>query len=102
MIFKKDNLKLGLVLGLFGPVVGFAVVYFLQHSSYSFRSFGDFLKFFFAENKMLTSIGSLSLLANAVLFTLYLNTRKDKTAKGIFAVTLIYGVGILLLKVFNK
>jgi hypothetical protein len=99
MIFKKDNLKLGLVLGLFGPIVGLTVVYFLQYSSYGF---GDFLKFFFAENKMLTSIGSLSLLANAVLFTLYLNTRKDKTAKGIFAVTLIYGVGILLLKVFNK
>ena len=26
MIFTKDNLKLGLVLGLFGPLAGLAVV----------------------------------------------------------------------------
>ena len=99
MIFKKDNLKFGLVLGLFGPLVGLVVVYFVK---FSYFGFGEFIKTFFTENKLLTSIGSLSLLANAVLFTLYLNTRKDKTAKGIFVVTLIYGVGILLLKVFNK
>jgi len=41
------------------------------------------------------------LLANAVLFTLYVNTNRDKTAKGIFIVTLIYGIGILVLKIFN-
>jgi hypothetical protein len=51
--------------------------------------------------KMLTAIGSLSLLANVVLFTIYVNTHRDNTAKGIFLVTLIYGITILLLKVFN-
>ena len=47
------------------------------------------------------SVGlSLSLLLNALLFTIYINSRKDNTAKGIFAVTLIYGLIILSIKTF--
>lgn len=98
MIFTKDNLRLGLLLGLFGPLAGLAVVYFLRFSSFSFL---EFLDNFIHENKLITSIGSMSLLANAVLFTLYVNTGRDKTAKGIFILTLIYGIGILVLKIFN-
>lgn len=96
MIFKKDNLKLGLVLGLLGPLVGLVIIYFIQFPSYNF---GDFLEYFMNDSRLITSVGSLSLLANVVTFTLYLNTHRDKTAKGIFAVTLIYGIGILLLKI---
>ncbi len=100
MIFKKDNLKLGLVLGLIGPLLGLVVIYLVRED---FRSltFIEYLEFVFTENKLITSIGSLSLLANVVLFTLYVNTRRDKTAKGIFIVTLVYGIGILVLKLIN-
>jgi hypothetical protein len=98
MIFTKDNLKLGLVLGLFGPLAGLAVVYFVKFSTFTFT---EFLDNFIHENRLITSIGSLSLLANAVLFTIYVNTNRDKTAKGIFIITLIYGIGILVLKIFN-
>jgi hypothetical protein len=51
------------------------------------------------DSKMITSVGSLSLLANVVLFTIYVNTHRDDTAKGIFIMTLIYGIGILVLKI---
>jgi len=98
MILTKDNLKLGLVLGLVGPLAGLTVVYFASYSAFTFL---EFLDNFIHENKLITSIGSMSLLANAVLFTLYVNTNRDKTAKGIFIVTLIYGIGILVLKIFN-
>lgn len=98
MVFKKDNLRLGLILGLLGPVIGLIVVYFIKFPSYQFAVFLDD---FTHSNQLLTSIGSLSLLANVVLFTLYINTHRDKTAKGIFIVTLIYGIGILLLKILN-
>ena len=64
-------------------------------------SFQEFLENFMNDNRMITSIGSLSLLANAILFTIYVNTHRDDTAKGIFIITLIYGIGILLLKIFN-
>jgi hypothetical protein len=98
MIFKKDNLKLGLVLGLIGPALGVVVIYFIQYSAFSF---GDFLASFINEKRLITSIGSLSLLANVILFTVYVNTHRDHTAKGIFIVTLIYGIGILLLKILH-
>ena len=97
MIFKKDNLKLGLILGLIGPVVGLFIVYLIKYSTFTF---GDFLSTFFNDRRLITSIGSLSLLANVVLFTIYVNTHKDHTAKGIFIITLIYGIGILVLKLW--
>ena len=96
MILKKDNLKLGLVLGLLGPILGLVVVYFVKYGE---LSFSDFFELFINTKSMITAIGSLSLLANVVLFTLYVNTHRDNTAKGIFIVTLIYGIAILLLKV---
>lgn len=98
MIFTKDNLRLGLALGLIGPLFGLVIIYFVRFPSYSFL---DFLSFFMNDNRMITSVGSLSLLANVILFTLYVNTHRDETAKGIFIITLIYGIGILILKIWN-
>ena len=96
-ILKRDNLRLGLILGLLGPALGLVIVYFLKFPSYSFT---DFLDYFFKDTKLITSIGALCLLANAVLFTIYINTHRDSTAKGIFATTLVYGIAILIIKVF--
>lgn len=100
-ILKRDNLKIGLVLGLFGPLLGLIFVFFFS-SNFRSLSFIEFLDFFFHDNRLITSIGSLCLLANAVLFTFYINTHRDKTAKGIFVTTLIYGIGILVEKIFNR
>jgi len=98
MIFKKDSLKLGLILGLIGPALGLVVIYFIKYSGVSF---GDFFNEFINNKALITSIGSLSLLANVLLFTIYINTHRDHTAKGIFIITLIYGIAILLLKVLH-
>ncbi|HEX6849629.1 MAG TPA: hypothetical protein VF144_21730 [Chitinophagaceae bacterium] len=96
-ILKRDNLKLGLVLGLAGPLLGLIIVYFLKFSSYGFL---EFLDYFFNTRGLITSIGALCLLANAVLFTIYINTHRDSTAKGIFVTTVVYGIAILIIKVF--
>jgi hypothetical protein len=98
MIFKRDNLKLGLILGLFGPIVGLVVIYLVSYSAFSF---GEFFNLLINTNRLITSIGSLSLLANVILFTIYINTQRDNTAKGIFLITLIYGISILVLKILN-
>jgi hypothetical protein len=97
-ILKRDNLKLGLVLGFLGPLLGLVIIYLLKFSSVGFI---NFLEEFVNNNKLITSIGALSLLANIVLFTFYINTHRDSTAKGVFVTTLVYGVIILLLKFFN-
>ncbi|MBM3412823.1 MAG: hypothetical protein FJY19_05530 [Bacteroidetes bacterium] len=98
MIFNKDNLILGLVLGFVGPLLGLLFLYYFLYPSFTLL---EFLDSFFHENRLLTSIGSLSLLVNAILFTFYVNTQRDQTAKGIFIITVFYGIGILLLKMFN-
>jgi hypothetical protein len=98
MIFKKDNLRLGLALGLIGPLLGLVIVYFIKFPS---SSFIDFLTFFMNSNSMITSIGSLCLFANVILFTIYINTHRDDTAKGIFLISMMYGIGILILKILN-
>jgi hypothetical protein len=96
MIFKRNSLALGLVLGLIGPVLGLLVIYLVKFKSISF---GEFLSEFFTNNALITSIGSLALLANALIFALYVNWNKYNTFKGIFLVTVVYGITILILKV---
>lgn len=98
MIFTKDNLRLGLFLGLIGPLIGLLVIYKISFSSLSFK---DFLDYFMHDNKVITHVGTLSLLANAILFAIYVHFDKSQTFKGIFIITLFYGIGILVLKLFN-
>ena len=93
----KDNLKLGLLLGLVTPILVLILIYFLRFSGYDFN---EFLGLFFREKQIVTFFGVWCLVGNIALFTYYINTRKDGTAKGIFAMTLIYGIGVLVLKLF--
>ena len=48
--------------------------------------------------KTLTNIFRIPELRSKVLFTIFINTYKDKTAKGVFVITLIYGIAVLLVK----
>lgn len=98
MFLTKDNLRLGLILGLLGPLVGLVVVYFIQFPSLGFK---EFLDYFMHENRVITNVGTYSLLANALLFAIYVHFDKAQTFKGIFIITLFYGIGILVLKLFN-
>ena len=89
---------MGLILGLVTPLFIFIIIYLARFSSYSVD---EFIRVFFRENRLITFFGVWCLVGNIALFTYYINTARDKTAKGIFAVTLIYGIGVLLLKLFN-
>jgi hypothetical protein len=93
---KKDNLQLGVLLGLVLPLLVFLIIYLVRFSE---ASLSDFLETFANQKELITFFGVWCLVSNIALFTYYVNTQKDKTAKGIFAVTLLYGIGILLVKV---
>ena len=99
MFLAKDNLRLGLALGLIGPLIGLVIVYFIKFPSFSFK---EFLEYFMHDNKVITNVGTFSLLANALLFAIYVHFDKAHTFKGIFIITLFYGIGILILKLFNN
>jgi hypothetical protein len=96
LLFKKDNLRFGMLLGFIAPLLSLVAYYFIKF--YPLFSVKDCL-IFIAENKnQITAISVPCLLLNIALFTFYINTRRDKTAKGIFAITLIYAIVALLLK----
>lgn len=100
MIFKKDSYLFGAILGFIGPLFGLLIFKFTKFASFSFQ---DTISYMYQEigHRTLSTALSLALLVNAVLFTVYVNGRKDKTAKGIFVLTCVYGLGILLLKTFS-
>jgi hypothetical protein len=53
------------------------------------------------QKSLLSGIISIALIANAIVFTVYINKQKDKTAKGIFAVSVAYAVAAFLFKIFG-
>ena len=81
------------------PFLVFVLLYFIKFSGYDFD---EFTRVFFRENRLITFFGVWCLVGNIALFTYYINTGKDQTAKGIFALSLIYGIGVLLLKLLNR
>ena len=99
MIFKRDNLKFGILLGVLGPLIAMTIYYYWVFSrTISIREYFYVLH---SNKQLLTAISSISLLANAVLFTIYINTHRDKSAKGIFVATLVYGIVVLVYKLVH-
>lgn len=92
----KDNTKYGVVLGFLAPFIGMFGYYYWKFSAYPLA---DFIKSIFIEKKILTTMITFSLLANAIIFTLFINTDKDYTAKGIFISTCIWAIALIVLKV---
>lgn len=96
VIFKKDNLRLGLVLGLVAPIVSLVIYYFVKfYPTFTIKDFFDFLR---TNKSQITAVSVPCLVLNIALFTYYINSHKDSTAKGIFAATLIYAILALLFK----
>ena len=96
MIFKKDNLRLGLLLGLVAPIISLVIYYFVKF--YPLYTVGDFFFFLRTNKSQITAVSVPCLVLNIALFTYYINSHKDNTAKGIFAATLIYAILALLFK----
>jgi hypothetical protein len=99
LIFKKDNLKFGIFLGILGPLLAMLIYYFWVFSRTI--SLSEYFYVLGNNKQLLTAISSISLLANAVFFTIYINTHRDQTAKGVFVATLIYGIAVLVYKLIH-
>ena len=97
-MLKKDNIRLGIALGILAPILGM-LIYYLVAFLPRHVPFSEYLGFLKQYKSLLTAVSSISLVANAVLFTIYINGRKDKTARGIFVATLLYGITVLLIKI---
>ena len=99
MIFKKDNLKIGIGIGLVAPLLAMIVYYYWNFSRA--MTISEYFNLLITNKPLLTGVSSISLIANAIFFTIYINTHRDKTAKGIFVATLAYGIAVLVYKLVS-
>ena len=86
-----------MALGFIAPLIGFMLYKFVKFKEFSLADMFQFLKL---NPNLISVFISVSLLANAVLFTIYINGHRDKTAKGIFTLTLIYAIIALIYKYY--
>jgi len=95
---KRNSLLFGIVLGLIAPILGMLGYYFWKfYPTYSLGAFFDVIS---SNKSILSGLSTFALFANVVLLTLYLNTRRDETAKGIFLISCVYAIGAIVLKLF--
>lgn len=95
-MLRKDNLRFGLLLGFLAPLIGLLIYYLVQFRNVT--SLPGFFYYVITERALLTALVSVLLVANAGVFTWYVNKRKDRTAKGVFISTCVYGVAALIWK----
>jgi hypothetical protein len=95
-MFKKNNLRFGLLLGFIAPLISLVAYYFIKF--YPLFTVGDFFDFLSQNKSQITAVTVPCLILNIALFTYYTNTNRDQTAKGIFAVTLVFAIMALVLK----
>jgi len=95
-MLKKDNVKFGILLGILAPILSLVIYYFVKF--YPLFSVKDFFHFVSSNKNQVTAISVPCLVLNIALFTYYINTHRDQTAKGIFAITLLFAVISLLFK----
>jgi hypothetical protein len=88
----------GIILGLIAPLVGMLGYYFWKF--YPTYSIGDFFSIIFSNKTILSGLSTFALFANVILLTIYLNTRRDETAKGIFIISCVYAIAAIVLKLF--
>lgn len=95
MIFRKDNFVFGLILGFIAPMIGFLIYKFFK---FKMLSLDEMIQWLRMNPNLITVSITVSLMANAILFTIYINGHRDKTAKGIFVLTMIYAILAMTLK----
>ncbi len=94
---KKGNLLLGICIGTIAPIIGMIGYYYLRVYPNSIDSFFSYLCI---EKQFLSAVTSFALVMNALFFTIFINKKHDRTAIGIFLLTCIYGIFILVLHFF--
>ena len=85
----------GLFIGLFTPLLGFIIVFFILGRGMDFSSFVEML---LARPSEAAKVISLSTLANIAPFLYFNRRRLDQTVKGIVIATILYAVSFIYVK----
>lgn len=90
----KDNLILGLLMGILLPVLGVLGFYYSKFAAVDLTQFVQVA----TKHKVLSPMLSLCAVLNLATFFLFLNKNYYLIARGIILATIIYGVTIVVLK----
>jgi len=89
----SDHIVTGFIIGLLAPAIAFSVFSLINYPD---RTIIDSLVFY-RKGSVLTHVISLSVIANLPVFYLFLNSRKERTAKGIIGASFIYVFIVLII-----
>lgn len=95
---KFNNWATGLISGIITPFIILLIYYQINYAYLRIDSF--IFKLFFG--KILIPIISLCVVVNLGWFYLFLNTNRDKAAKGVILATIIYAIFIFGYKIIAK
>ncbi len=94
MVNRYNNIRVGLVLGFLAPLLGFVIVYLVAFRGMSFM---EYLEQFSYRNK-LSSVISLSVVPNLLLFFIFIWLNYLYSARGVLASTLLFALIVIITK----
>jgi len=89
-----NNWFIGVISGLIIPIPGVYIFYLTQDVSYDFSQFLNLA----IKYNLFSQILSVGVIANLLIFFLFLNTNNYKSAKGVILATFIYAIITLIIK----
>ena len=84
---KFDATWIGVIAGLFSPLIALFIFYLVK---YSHLSFAQFFKDILLGYGVLTSVISLCVIVNLLVFFIFLWTNRNRSARGVLLATFIY------------
>ncbi len=94
MAHRYNNIRLGVVLGLLAPMLGFVIVYLVAFRGMSLVDYIEMLVF----RGKLSSVISLSVIPNLLLFFIFIWLNYLYSARGVLASTLVFAVIVVITK----
>lgn len=94
MVNRYNNIRLGAVLGMLAPLLASAVIYIVAFRGMPLGEYLELLVF----RKRLSSIVSLSVLPNLMLFFIFIWLNYLYSAKGVLASTFVFAFIVVLTK----
>ena len=91
---KYNNLRIGLILGILAPMLGFLVIFGVAFRGMSISEYAELLVY----NKKLSSIVSLSVIPNLLLFFIFIWLNYLFSARGVLASTLLFALVVVITK----
>lgn len=92
-----DKTLIGALFGLFAPFIAFVGYYLINFRFLSIRKFINYMQL----GDIYTPVITLCVLANLVLFYLFINKEKYKATRGVIASTFIWAGIVVFLKFYT-